>query len=296
MKKKIIVTGSNGLIGSKFVATYQEQYEIIPFDLSGEPSVDITNFTSLQTELQKHQDALAVVHFAAYTDVNGAFAQTDDKNGLAYQVNVVGTKNLAAICAQLNLFLIHLSTAFVFDGNKRSLYFEEDLVSPIEWYGRTKAWAEEEVLKSGAKSVILRLDQPFSAQPFAKLDTVHRIINGLQEGKLYPQFTNHFFGPTYIEDLIKVIEFFARTKTPGLFHASSGEKWTDYDFAVAIQAILDLPGKVKKGDLDEYLKTLARPYQRNTAMSNEKLLSVLDFKLKTIKEALREIKLPAPVL
>ena len=291
MTKKIIVTGSNGLIGSKFVAAYQDRYQIIHFDLSGDPSIDITKADSLRAELAKHQDALAVVHFAAYTDVNGAFAQTDDKNGLAYQVNVVGTQNLAQICAELGLFLIHISTAFVFDGTKPSLYFEEDQPSPIEWYGQTKLWAEEAVNNSGAKSAILRLDQPFSSSPFTKLDTAHRIIKGLQEKTLYPQFTNHFFGPTYIEDLIKVIEFFARTQTTGLFHASSGEKWSDYDFAVALQALLDLPGKVKKGDLDVYLQTLKRPYQRNTAMSNEKLVQLLDVPLHSIKEALSSIEI-----
>lgn len=287
--QKIIVTGSNGLIGSKFVQRYQSSYQIIPFDLSGTPKVDITDRESLAQALAAHQDALAVVHFAAYTNVTGAYEQTGDKNGPAYQVNVLGTRHLAQLCAQFHLHLIHLSTAYVFDGNKPSLYFEEDAPSPIEWYGQTKTWAEEEVTASGAKSSILRLDQPFSATPFAKTDTVHRIIAGLREKTLPPQFTNHYFGPTYIEDLIQIIEFFARTHTTGLFHVSSGEKWSDYDFAVAIQAILDLPGKVKKGDLDQYLKTLGRPYQRNTAMSNEKLLSVLDFKLKTIKQALAEV-------
>ncbi len=289
--KKIIVTGSHGLIGSKFVSFYKEKYHIIPFDLSGDPSIDITNQEILEKELAKHQDAAAVVHLAAYTDVSGAHAQQGDKNGLAFKINVLGTKNLALICQKLNLYLIHFSTAYVFDGEKRSLYFEEDEMKPIEWYGQTKAWSEEEVLKSQAKAVILRLDQPFSATPFAKVDTAHRIIKGLQENSLYPQFTNHYFGPTYIEDLIKIIEFFIRQQKTGLYHVSSGEKWSDYDFAVAIQAILSLPGKIKKGDLDIYLQTLKRPYQRNTAMSNEKLLTILDFKLKTIKEAIATIKI-----
>ncbi len=291
MKEKIIVTGSNGLIGSKFVAAYQDQYEIIPLDLSGTPSIDITNFDGLRAELVKHDTARAVVHFAAFTNVSAAHEQDGDQSGPAYQVNVVGTRNLAQICAQLGLFLIHISTAYVFDGNKRSLYFEEDQPSPIEWYGKTKFLAEKAVTQSGAKSAILRIDQPFSSSSFAKIDTVHRIIAGLQTNSLYPQFVDHFFGPTYIEDFVKIIGFFIRTQTEGLYHASSGEKWSDYDFAVAIQALLDLPGKVKKSNLDDYLKTLARPYQRNTAMSNEKLIGILDFQLKTIKEALAQVSL-----
>ncbi|MDO5561928.1 MAG: NAD(P)-dependent oxidoreductase [bacterium] len=288
--QKIIVTGSNGLIGSNFVRTYQDKYEIIPFDLSGTPSVDITNEENLRQKLTENRDALAVVHLAAFTNVSAAHEQQGDKNGPAYQVNVVGTRNLARACADLDLYLVHISTAYVFNGDKPSLYFEDDVPSPIEWYGETKALAEKEVLASGARSVILRIDQPFSAEKFAKVDTVHRIIDGLNNQSLYPQFANHYFGPTYIEDFSKVIEFFIRTQKTGLFHATSGEKWSDYDFAVAIQALLDLPGKVKKGDLDEYLKTLKRPYQRNTAMNNDKLKEVLDFQLKTIQQALTEVK------
>ncbi len=289
--KKIIVTGSNGLIASKFVKKYQDQYEIVCFELSGQPAVDITDLPSLEEQLAKNQDAQAIVHCAAYTDVNGAFAQTGDKNGLAWQVNVVGTANLANLAKKYNLFLIHLSTAYVFDGQKRSLYFEEDKMCPIEWYGQTKAEAERVINHSGTKAAILRIDQPFSQEKFVKIDTLHRIIEGLQTGTLYPQFTNHWFGPTYIEDLIQVIEFFIRKQQTGLFHASSGEKWSDYEFALAVKDLLDLPGKVKKGDLESYLKTLTRPYQINTAMSNEKLLSIIDFPLKTIKQAIRETKI-----
>lgn len=287
-KPKVIVTGGRGLIGSKFMAAYQDKYDLVLFDRSGEPSIDITNQSLLEEQVARQRDAAAIVHFAAYTDVTGAFAQTDDKNGVAWQVNVVGTANLAQLAAKYQIPLIHLSTAYVFDGNKPSLYFEDDEPNPIEWYGQTKAEAEKMITQSGAKATILRIDQPFSRETFAKVDTLHRLINGLETNSLLPQFTNHYFGPTYIEDLVKVIDFFIRCPQPGIFHASSGEKWSDYDFAWAIKDILDLPGKIKKGDLDNYLQTINRPYQRNTAMNNDKLTAVLDFKLKTIKAAMKE--------
>jgi dTDP-4-dehydrorhamnose reductase len=100
-----------------------------------------------------------------------------------------------------------------------------------------------------------------------------------------------FFGPTYINDFAKVIEWVWRTGTTGVFHASSGEMWSDFDFAQKIKQVLGLEGEVKEGDLDEYLKTLNRPYQRNTAMDSSKLKSALDFELKSVEQALGEIKL-----
>jgi dTDP-4-dehydrorhamnose reductase len=291
MKKKIIVTGSNGLIGSKFMARWRNSYDLIPFDLSGMPAVDITDPSGLASAFNHHSEALGVLHLAAYTDVTGAFKQTNDKTGSAWQVNVVGTANLAALCQRLGLHLVHLSTAYVFNGERKELYTETAEPQPIEWYGQTKLESERVVQASGAKALILRIDQPFDREPFAKVDTLYRIINGLRTGTLYPQFTNHFFGPTYIDDLGKIIDFAFRHELTGLYHASSGEQWSDYDFARLVQQELGLAGEIKTGNLDDYLQTLARPYQRNTALSNAKLKAALDFKLKTIKQAVQETKL-----
>ena len=102
-------------------------------------------------------------------------------------------------------------------------------------------------------------------------------------------FTDHFFGPTYINDFSKVLDWAIRTRTTGVFHASSGEQWTDFDFAKAVQDALKLPGEVRKGSLEAYLKTLNRPYQKNTAMNTQKLQSVLDFELTPIIAALSQL-------
>jgi dTDP-4-dehydrorhamnose reductase len=104
-----------------------------------------------------------------------------------------GTKNLIRACEESNKHLIHISTAYVFDGSNEEMYVEDDVTNPIEWYGQTKLWAEEAVLESDIKSSILRIDQPFRDDEYPKVDVVHRIIKGLQENNLYPQFGNHFF-------------------------------------------------------------------------------------------------------
>ena len=168
-KKKIILTGSNGLIGSKFKQLFRTKYEIINFDLSDQNNpLDITNFKNLNQRFKKYSNIEAVVHMAAYTDVNKAFEEKNNKNGLVYKVNVIGTRNIARCCCEFSIPLIHLSTAYVFDGQKKSSYVEDDNVNPIEWYGQTKAYAEEEVVKVLKQYVILRLDQPFRLDVFKK--------------------------------------------------------------------------------------------------------------------------------
>jgi len=288
--KKIIGTGLSGLIGSKLVADFAHQYDFEKIDISDPINpVDITNLDQV-TKILANSEANFVVHFAAYTDVTGAWKQNNDKNGLAYQVNVVGTQNLVTACEQTNKHLIHISTAYIFNGEKKDMYVETDQPSPIEWYGQTKAWAEAAVTAATCPWTILRIDQPFRSDTNSRPDVVRRLVASIKDGSLYPQFTNHFMGPTFIDDFVKVIDWVIRTHTTGIYHASSGEKWSDYDFATLINQTLNLGAEIKPGDLQTYLKTATRPYQKNTSLDCTKLKNELDFSLLSVKQAVQLIK------
>lgn len=284
----LLGTGLNGLIGSKFMADFGDKYDFDNLDVrSAIRPVDITNEKQVRAVLSA-SDAEFVVHMAAFTDVTGAWQQTGDVNGACYVVNVKGTENLVKVCAETGKHLIYLSTAYVFDGEKKEMYVETDKTNPIEWYGKTKALAEEVVQNSNISWTILRIDQPFRNDPFEKIDTLHRVIEGMKNNKLYPQFTDHYVGPTYINDFVKIIDFAISQKLTGLYHASSGESWTDFDFAKFTNETLALNFDLKEGSLAKYLEASNRPYQKNTALNIDKLRNVLDFRLKTIKEAIKE--------
>jgi dTDP-4-dehydrorhamnose reductase len=291
MKPVVAVTGGKGLVGSRFVSDFADKYDFLHLDISDPVTpVDITKFDQVMNALA-NTGVTGIVHFAAYTDVTGSWKQTGDKSGIAYQVNVVGTETMVQAANELDAQLIHISTSYVFDGEKDELYLEDDQTNPIEWYGHTKAWAEEAVEKSAKNWTILRIDQPFRPDVFPKADIVQRLLAGLREGTLYPQFTDHYFGPTFIPDFAKILDWSLRTKATGLFHASSGEKWSDYEFACAVAKAHDFdPAIIKEGSLAEYLKTSERPYQKNTAMNNQKLRGALDFEVKKIDTALSLLK------
>jgi len=287
-KIPLLGTGLNGLVGSKFTADFADKYDFDNLDLRNAlRPVDITNEKQVLSVVADSK-AEFVVHMAAYTDVTGAWQQTDDVSGICYQVNVKGTENLVKACAQTGKHLIHLSTAYVFDGEKEEMYLETDKTNPIEWYGKTKALAEEIIQKSSIDWTILRIDQPFRNDSFEKVDTLHRILEGMKNNKLYPQFTDHYFGPTYINDLAKIIDYVIRRKSTGLYHASSGESWSDFEFAQFINQNFNLNFDLKKGSLAQYLQTSNRPYQKNTALNIDLLKLGLDFELKNIKEAIKE--------
>ncbi len=290
-KVPILGTGLNGLIGSKFVAHFKETYDFDNLDLRNpQRPIDITNEKQVFAAVAA-SEAKFLIHMAAFTDVTGAWQQTGDENGLCYQVNVTGTKNLVKACEQTGKHFIHLSTAYVFDGEKKEMYVETDKTNPIEWYGKTKALAEEIIQASRLDWTILRIDQPFRNDSFEKIDTLHRILEGMKNHKLYPQFSDHYFGPTYINDLAKIIDLVIRQKITGLYHASSGESWTDFAFAKLIKETFKLEFPLQEGSLAEYLKTSNRPYQKNTALNIDRLKNLLDFKLKSVKEAIKETNL-----
>ncbi len=285
---KILGTGLNGLVGSKLVSDFSNTYTFENLDLRNPiQPVDITNEKQVMSVLSQN-DAPFLVHMAAYTDVTGAWQQTDDQSGPCYKINVEGTRNIVKACEETGKHLIHISTAYVFDGEKQEQYSETDTPNPIEWYGKTKALAEEIVQASNGNWTILRIDQPFRNDSFPKIDTLHRLIEGMKIGKLYPQFTDHYFGPTYINDFVKIIDFVIRTNLTGLYHASSGETWTDYAFAQLINQTLNLNFAVQEGSLANYLQTSSRPYQKNTSLNIDKLKGSLDFTLLSIEEAVKE--------
>jgi len=289
MKIKILATGATGLVGSRFVEMFSDKYEVANMDLT--TGVDITKEETFKPFFDSHPDAQALIHLAAFTDTNKAFAETDDKNGICYKVNVEGTKNIARICKERGIHLIHVSTDFVFDGKKETAYLEDDSVSPIEWYGSTKAMAEEVVKSSEASYSIVRLSYPYRANYDLKPDIIKKIRAGLESGKLYPQFQDTLITPTLIDDIARAFDKLIEQKPQGIFHAVGSDALSPYELAKKVATAYGFdPSVVKEGSLTEYLKTAQRPFARKVIMSNEKTSTILGLHFATLGEGLAEIK------
>jgi len=282
---EILGTGLSGLVGSKVVQLYSNKYNFQNIDLT--VGVDITDFAAVHDFISK-SSAPVIIHMAAFTDATKAWEQTGDTSGVCYKVNVVGTENIAKVARETGKHLIHVSTAFVFDGNKDTMYVEEDPVSPIEWYGVTKAKAEEVVQKIGGSWTIFRIDQPFRSDPFAKQDTAHKMAENLKKQDFRP-FGDHWFAPTIIEDFAQVLDWGIENKPQGIFHATCNEKVSDYQYANMIAKALHVEREIVPGSLLEYLKTTSRPYQKNTALSSEKLLKASSMKFLSLADAIPTI-------
>lgn len=285
----IIGTGLTGLVGSRIVSLLSDKYTFTNLDITHPTHpVDITDEKSVELALAA-TDAKYLLHCAAYTDVTGAWNQSNDKTGSCYRVNVLGTEHLAKSCARHGIHLLFLSTAYVFNGETSSPYVESDQPHPIEWYGQTKLLAEEVVrAQATAGWTVLRIDQPFRPDSFAKLDTAHRVLSQLLAGTLPPPFADHTFGPTYIDDLANVLDWCIQSSPQGIYHATSGEAWTDFTFAQEIAHHLSYTGKILEGSLEAYLLKATRPYQKFTALNTAKLQQESGQSFTSISQALKK--------
>lgn len=289
MKQPILATGATGLVGSRFVEMFKDEYEVINLDLT--TGVDITRPETFTPFIASHPDAKVLIHLAAFTDMNKAFAESGDKTGVCYRVNVDGTANIAKVCKDHGIHLIHVSTDFVFDGTKNTPYLEDDSMSPIEWYGQTKAMAETVVKDSGASYTIARISYPYRANYDLKPDLVKKIRAGLESGKLYPQFTDTVITPTFIDDIARAFAKIVELKPQGILHLVGSSALSPYELARKVATTYGFdPSMVKEGSLTEYLKTASRPYARIVNMSNAKASQVLGLHFATIDEGLSEIK------
>lgn len=286
-KQPILATGAIGLVGSRFLELYGDRYTVDNIDvLSG---VDITVKEQVAAFMDAHP-APVMLHLAAFTDTTRAQAEAGDKTGLCYRVNVVGTENIAELCRERGIHLIHISTDFVFDGTKETPYVETDAPHPLDWYGETKAEAERRVQEIGGSVSIVRLSYPYRAVNEKKPDIIRKIRDGLAEGTLPPQFSDTLITPTFIDDIARGFAQLAETKTRGIFHFVGSTALSPYALAqkVATRYGFD-PSMVKEGSLAEYLASHPRPFARRAAMSNASTCATLGLTFADIDAGLAAI-------
>ena len=132
---KVLITGAKGQLGKEMVDLSSEyDFSVKAFD---KKQLDITDKTKLQDILDEVEPKI-LVNAAAYTSVDNA----ENYKKRAYSVNHQGPKNLAEACRERSIFLIHISTDYVFDGKKSGAYLEDDPVRPLGIYGRSKEAGE----------------------------------------------------------------------------------------------------------------------------------------------------------
>ena len=209
MMPLVLVTGGEGQIASAF-HTHNLGADMECFNLS-KSVCDITKIQDIANVLEKYQPHI-VLNTAAYTAVE----QAECDRQLAFNVNVLGSENLAKMCAQHNVFLLHLSTDFVFDGQEKEPYRETYIPHPLNYYGWTKWQGELAVRRFCPQHIILRVSGVFGKKG---RNFVKSIIRSALENRDINVVSDQFTCPTAAADIALALSTICQRiiQTPGLW-------------------------------------------------------------------------------
>lgn len=226
---KIVVTGGDGQLGSCLKNCFKDHRFFF-----NKKKLDITNYRVLKKKLKEINPKI-LINTAAYTDVENA----EGNSKKAFLVNKTGPRNLAILCEELSIFLIHISTDFVFNGKSKSSYSPEHKTSPINIYGSSKLAGEIEIKKNNSNYAIIRTSWLYSE--YSK-NFVKSIINNLKKKIKINVNVDQYGSPTSAHDLAqcikKIVDYYKKNKIiSGIYHFSGKGKTSRYIFAKKINEL-----------------------------------------------------------
>ncbi|MEK7528186.1 MAG: dTDP-4-dehydrorhamnose reductase [Patescibacteria group bacterium] len=217
---KILLLGKNGLVGSALLSVFLREEVIAP----SHAECDITDFAATKSFVHESHPDL-VINATGYTAVDRA----ETEEALSQKINGDAAGELAGICSELSIPLVHFSTDYVFNGEKEGGYIEDDLPAPINAYGRTKLSGEMLLQKNTPFFFLVRTSWLFGPALRGKnfVDTILRLA------KTQPtlRIVNDQFGkPTYSLDLAQAVYGLIKTKEYGIYHiVNEGvTSWSEY--------------------------------------------------------------------
>ena len=291
---KVLITGSNGQVGSCLVKQLQSCPEI-EFLAVDRDKLDITSEQEVIKTVLDFSPNI-IINAAAHTAVDKA----EDEVELSYAINRDGPKYLAQAAEQVGAAILHISTDYVFAGDKQGLYSESDTVNPQGVYGKSKLAGEEAVINACSRHIILRTAWVFGEDGNNFVKTMFRL--GQQRDSL-GIVADQFGGPTYAGDiaaaLIKIAKIITETKNAfnsnnyGIYHFSGMPHVSWCEFAQAIfdkaveQNVLVKSPDVKGIKTEEYPTPAKRPV--NSKLNTKKITTVFHIPASDWQSALNHL-------
>jgi dTDP-4-dehydrorhamnose reductase len=245
---RILVTGAGGQVGCE-VAAHLPHHEVMAL---GRPQLDVAERDAVEQVLGTVLPD-AVVNCAAYTNVDAC--ETDPERAMA--VNALGPRHLAAACARVGAHLVHISTDYVFDGEKEGPYDEWDQPAPRSVYGRSKLGGEIEVARHASSWTVVRTSWVFGRRGRDFVDT---ILRRAREGGPLRVVTDQWGCPTYAPDLAGMLARLAVERRPGVYHITNQGACTWHELARAAVELAGLdPDMVGTTTAAEFGRPAPRP-------------------------------------
>ncbi len=218
---KVLITGAGGQVGRALVRSAPADVEVLA---ETSQTLDITDARAVNASIQASHPSL-IINAAAYTAVDKA----EDDRALATAVNVDGVKNLVDAANMVDARIVHISTDFVFDGERSSPYEPDHPAAPIGVYGHTK-YSGEQHLRSA--DILVRTAWVYSADGGNFVSTMLRLMAERAEiGVVCDQIGT----PTSADSLAAALWAFAQSDAVGIYHCTDSGVASWYDFAIAIR-------------------------------------------------------------
>ena len=251
---RILITGSKGQLGSEF-KKLAEDYPDYRFFFTDVEELDITDFNAVDSYISRNPFHYCI-NCAGYTAVD----QAEDEPEKAFLLNADAVENLAIVCEKNQVRFIHISTDYIFNGEAKKPYKEDDPVSPQSVYGYSKLKGEEAVLKYAKDAIIIRTAWLCSAYGKNFVKTMLKL--GAEKPAL--SVVNDQLGsPTFAEDLGKAILEIIRNplsqKSCEIYHYSSLGIISWFDLATEIMRQAGLDCKIIPIKTSEYPTKAKRP-------------------------------------
>lgn len=272
---KILVTGSNGMLGHDLIDILKDNHELI---LTTSKTLDITDKNKV-IEFIRENNPDIVINSAAYTDVDGC----EENQDIAYAVNGDGVENLALGCREVDCPLVHVSTDYVFDGTARNPIREDGKIGPISVYGKSKLKGEEAIQKILDKFFIVRTAWLYG-------------INGgnfpktmLELAKNHSEITvvyDEVGTPTYTPDLAYAISQLIDTDYYGIYHITNSGHCSWCEFARYIFEVAGSDVNVIPVTASEFARPAPRPHY--SVLENKRWIDNGFEPLRHYKDAVKE--------
>ena len=283
----VLVTGASGQLGQaiQFIA---KNHSEIKFVFCSSSDLDISNKENCQTVFQKTKPDFCI-NAAAYTAVDKAESERDK----AELINVLGSKNIAEVCNNFDVKLIHISTDFVFDGSNDKPYTETQITNPKGVYGQTKLDGEKAIQQVFSKYYIIRTSWVYSQFGNNFMKTMLRLAS---ERTVLSVVNDQIGTPTNAVDLAEALVqiILSNNQQPtndnyGIYNFSNEGECSWYDFAKKIFEINNVSIDLSAIPTEQFPTPAQRP--KYSVLDKNKIKTTFGITIKTWEESLKSIKI-----
>jgi dTDP-4-dehydrorhamnose reductase len=297
VKKKILITGSNGLLGQKLLEQlqYHSDFELIATAKGTNrfPASDGYHYESLDISDPKQVDEVIlkwkpeyIIHAAAMTNVDAC----ESEKTLCLALNVNAVKFIADAANKAGSHLIHISTDFVFDGMGSGMYDEEATPNPISFYADSKLMGEQVVQTFAQKWSIVRTIIVYGVvADMSRSNVILWVKRNLEEGKKINVVDDQFRTPTLADDLARGCILIAQKNAEGIFNISGKDYMSIHQLALKVASYWKLDASLihpsKSVDLNQPAR---RPPV--TGLSITKAERILGYAPLSFEDGLKEVE------